>query len=143
MVEALTQLTLGGPMHVYHGGLQFARLRYFDADRRRPGLPQGVAALVDRLAADGCAVTLVNSDLFAIRRVIIQAGTFAEHEFLSVSADGGPARPISGRWVEIELAPGAGARLELGMRRFAQPPSYDTPWKVARNGPPLLQGRQQ
>jgi hypothetical protein len=143
MVEALTQLTLGGPMHVYHGGLQLARLRYFDANRRRPGLPEGVAALVDGLAADRCAVTLVNTDLFAIRRVIIQAGTFAEHEFLSVSVDGGPARPISGRWFEIELTPGAGARLELGMRRFAQPPSYDTPWKVARNGPPRLQGRQQ
>jgi hypothetical protein len=142
MVEALTQLTLGGPMHVYHGGLQLARLRYHDADRRRPGLPEGVAALVERLAADTTTVTLVNTDLFAARRVVVQAGGFAEHAFTSVSIDGGPPEPVDGRWIEIGLAPGAGARLVLGMRRYAQPPSYDTPWKVARDGPPMLRGRE-
>src|SRR6185312_12476079 len=137
MVEALTQLTLGGPMHVYHGGLQLARLRYYDADLKRPGLPEGVAALVDKLSADSASVTLVNTDLFATRRVVIQAGSFAEHAFSSVAINGRPAGAASGRWVEIALAPGAGARLDLGMQRFAQAPSYDTPWKIAKDGPAI------
>ncbi len=142
MVEALTQLTLGGPMHVYHGGLQLARLRYYDADGQRPGLPEGVAALVDGLADDSVSVTLVNTDLFATRRVVVQAGTFAEHEFSSISIDGIAAQPVAGRWLEIDLAPGAGASLKLGMKRFAQAPSYDTPWKVAKDGPAILRGRE-
>ena len=140
MVEALTQLTLGGPMHVYHGGLQLARLRYYDADGERPGLPEGVAALVEKLGADAVTVSLVNTD-FTRRRVVVQAGTFAEHEFLSISVDGLAAQPATGRWIEIDLAPGAGARLELGMRRYAQAPSYDTPWQAAKEGPAILRGR--
>lgn len=142
MVEGLAQLTLGGPMHVYHGGLQLARLRYYDAEGRRPGLPQGVAALVERLGADGATLSLVNTDAFAARRVVVQAGCFGEHDFVSVAVDGAAAEAVAGRWIEIALAPGAGARLELGMRRFVRPPSYDTPWKAARLGPALLHGRQ-
>jgi hypothetical protein len=141
MVEALTQLTTGGPMHVYHGGLQHSRLRYYDADLLRPGLPEGVAALVDRLAADSARVTLVNTDLFATRRVVVQAGAFAEHSFTTAAADGSKPKPVEGRWLTVELAPGAGATLTLGMRRFAQPPSYDTPWKTASKGPAMLLGR--
>jgi hypothetical protein len=142
MVEALTQLTMGGPMHVYHGGLQLSRLRYFDAEGKRPGLPDGVAALVSELSDDAATVTLVNTDAMVERRVIVQAGAFGEHEFSSMSVDGSAPRPLSGRWVEIVLAPGAGARLVLGMRRFAQAPSYDTPWKTAKQGPAMLRGRQ-
>jgi hypothetical protein len=141
MVEALTQLTTGGPMHVYHGGLQHSRLRYYDADGERPGLPEGVAALVDRLTGDGARVTLVNTDLFATRRVVIQAGVFAEHSFTAATPEGGKAQPASGRWLTVELAPGAGATLNLGMRRFTQAPSYDTPWRVAKDGPAMLLGR--
>jgi hypothetical protein len=39
VTEALVQLTWGGPQVIYNGGLQQARVRYHDADRRRPGLP--------------------------------------------------------------------------------------------------------
>ncbi len=45
--EALIQLTLGGPQVIYHGGLLHVRLRYFDALRHRPGLPEDVAAPVE------------------------------------------------------------------------------------------------
>ena len=57
--EALIQLTLGAPQLLYNGGLLLARLRYFDAQRRRPGLPPDVAALVETLEA---------------RRTVVQAG---------------------------------------------------------------------
>ena len=52
LTEALMQLTLGAPQIVYNGGLLTARVRYFDAERRRPGLPPDVAALVETLEAD-------------------------------------------------------------------------------------------
>jgi hypothetical protein len=141
IIEGLTQLTLGGPMHVYHGGLQLARFRYFDADQQRPGLPQGVAALVDRLADDGASLTLVNTDALEAHEVIIQAGVFGEHHFTGGSLDGENFE-ASGRWLTVHLAPGATAKLELGMQRFANPPSYDTPWVKAADGPAPLLGRQ-
>ena len=37
--EALIQLTLGAPQLIYNGGLLMSRLRYFDCNRKRPGLP--------------------------------------------------------------------------------------------------------
>ena len=37
--EGLVQLTMGGPLFTYNGGLLQVALRYFDAERRRPGLP--------------------------------------------------------------------------------------------------------
>jgi hypothetical protein len=49
VTEALVQLTWGGPQVIYNGGLQKARLRYYDAGRRRPGLPASVAALVSSI----------------------------------------------------------------------------------------------
>ena len=49
---------LGGPNHIYHGGLLQVRLRYFDVGRRRPGVPREVAALVERLTPDRVVVRL-------------------------------------------------------------------------------------
>ena len=45
---------------MYTGGLLRATVRYFDADRTRPGLPPDVAALVDKLEADSAGIQLVN-----------------------------------------------------------------------------------
>jgi hypothetical protein len=142
VVEALTQLTLGGPMHVYHGGLQVARFRYFDAAGKRPGLPQGVAALVDGLTHDGATLTLVNTDAVHAAEVVIQGGVFGEHDFTSVTLGDAAPVAVSGRWLTVKLAAGATARLTLGMQRFANAPSYDTPWVRAADGPVELLGRE-
>ena len=56
--EGLVQLTMGAPLFRYNGGLLHARLRYFDAQRRRPGLPGDVAAPVRVSNADGSTTTL-------------------------------------------------------------------------------------
>ena len=40
----------------------YSRLRYFDPERRRAGIPPNVAALVDSMSATEVAVTLVNLD---------------------------------------------------------------------------------
>ena len=79
VTEALVQLTWGGPQVIYNGGLQQARVRYYDADRRRPGLPASVAALVSSIDPEATVIDLVNLDPDQDRAVIVQAGAFAEH----------------------------------------------------------------
>ena len=140
IIEGLTQLTLGGPMHVYHGGLQVARLRYFDPVERRPGLPQGVAALVDGLTDDSASLVLVNTEADRAIEVIVQAGVFGEHDFTTVR-QGDEVTPCDGRWLRVQLAAGSEARLSLGMQRYVRPPSYDTPWQNAAEGAAPLRGR--
>ncbi|HEY3081105.1 MAG TPA: hypothetical protein VGM69_14530, partial [Chloroflexota bacterium] len=87
LTEALIQLTLGAPPPVYNGGLLHAPLRYFDALRRRPGLPEDVAALVTRVAAAEIDVHLVNLSPTNLRELVIQSGAFAEHRFDDVRYD--------------------------------------------------------
>ncbi len=73
------------------GALLYARLRYFDPDRRRAGVPEDVAALVETLSDDGAVVTLVNTNQVSARTVTVQGGGYGEHQILSVSTDSGPA----------------------------------------------------
>ena len=46
-VAGLVQLTMGGPFFMHNDGLLMVRLRYFNLDRRRPGLSPDVAALME------------------------------------------------------------------------------------------------
>ena len=78
VTEALVQLTWGGPQVIYNGGLQQARVRYYDAERRRPGLPGSVAALVSSIDPAATVVELVNLSPQQDRTVVVQAGAFAE-----------------------------------------------------------------
>ncbi|ULL16141.1 hypothetical protein DVH26_17790 [Paenibacillus sp. H1-7] len=144
--ESLVQLTLGAPMHISHGGLQHARLRYFDADGRRPGLPEQVGALVEELSADSATVTLVNVGLAAERRVIVQAGCFGEHRLEHAVCYDEQGKetgtvPIGSKWVEIKLAPGSGIRLKLVMSRYVNAPTYATPWSSESDYAQVLHGR--
>lgn len=132
-MESLVQLTLGGPMHISHGGLQHARVRYYDVEKKRPGLPQSIAALVKELKTDSATLELVNIDLFAQRTLIIQAGTFGEHRFNEVRVLdelGGVTETVvvNHKWLEVELLPGTGATLQFTMDRYVNLPSYDMPW---------------
>ena len=74
VTEALSQLTWGAPQVVYNGGLPQARVRYYDARRRRPGLPPDVAALVSSIDPAATTVTLVNLSGTGTRTVVVQAG---------------------------------------------------------------------
>ena len=73
--EALIQLTLGAPQLLYNGGLLWAPLRYFDAERERPGLPPDVGALVETVSGDQVVLQLVNLSAVHERQVLVQAGT--------------------------------------------------------------------
>jgi hypothetical protein len=130
--EALVHLTLGGPMPIYNGGLLLVSIRHFDAERKRPGLPPDVAALVSRNAPEGIDLTLANLHPMESRRLIVQAGAFAEHCFTTAtySDDQGKsvAQPIDGEYVEFELGPGTVFEVKLGLKRFCRQPSYQLPW---------------
>ena len=121
----------GSPQYMYHSGLLRATLRYFDRDRARPGLPLDVSALVDSLSADSVGVQLVNTGRHASRNLILQAGAFGEHQLTQVSYDGRDGErvvPVDGKYLAVELPPSTAIRLELGLRRFANQPSYAFPW---------------
>jgi hypothetical protein len=111
----------GAPLH--------ARLRYFDPVRRRAGLPEDVAALVDKLEADSTAVTLVNLNPDRERVVTVQGGAYGEH-VISSAHDGKESQAVNGRSFDVALAPGCGARLTLAMHRYSANPTLSFPWTV-------------
>jgi len=124
--DALSKLTLGsyltGNIWTLH-----ARVRYFDPVRRRSGLPDDVAALVEAFTADTVSVRLVNVSSVAAREVTVQAGAYGEHQILSATS-GGKTVTVNGPALKIRLAPGAGDRLELRVKRYANEPTLRQPW---------------
>jgi hypothetical protein len=123
----LVNLMLGGNDPGKDGNILHSRLRYFDADRRRAGLPEDVAALVEKLTADSVVVTLVNTSPVHAREVVVQAGAYAEHQCLEVRADG-KTTPVNGTHFRVQLAPGAGDTLTITMKRYANQPTTEFPW---------------
>jgi hypothetical protein len=133
-VVSLIKLALGGLHPGRSGSALFCRLRYFDPVQRRAGLPEDVAALIDELTDDRVSVTLVNINQLDRRRVIVQAGGYAEHRFSSVKF-GEESQPINSAHATIELAPGSGARLTFTHQRFANIPTMAFPWSSVAPAP--------
>ncbi len=138
-IASLTQLMEGG-LYLQHGSwarsspnqggmLLFCRLRYFDPERRRAGLPRDVAALVDSWGPDSLTVSLVNINPTLARSLIVQGGAYGEHQIVSVS-DGKTTMPVNGSNFPVRLAPGCGARLTIRMNRFANDPTLSFPWEA-------------
>ena len=125
--EALTQLMLGGIPTGRTGASLHARLRYFDPAHRRPGIPEDVAALVEKMTADETVVTLVNVSQLQARTVTVQGGGYGEHQIEAVTAYG-KSIPVDNASFTVNLAPGSGARLTLKMKRYANQPTFAFPW---------------
>ena len=139
--KVLTNVMMGAPQPVYHGGLLRATVRYFDPENARPGIPRDVAALVDQMEADRVGLQLVNLAPGAPRRVVVQAGAFGEHDFTEVRVDGGESTQVTrvdGRHFAVELQPAAAIRLEAGLSRFVNAPSHAFPWHGDRIPVPFL-----
>ena len=87
-VYAMVNLMLGGlyPGHV--GAPLHCRVRYFDPEKHRAGVPEDVAALVDRLTDTQTGITLINLNPVAAHSVVVQGGAYAEHQFADVTVDG-------------------------------------------------------
>ena len=148
ITEALVQLTLGAPQIIYNGGLLHCRLRYYDAERKRPGLPADIAALVSRLDADRTVVELVNLSPYASRTVLLQAGGFGEHRFetvrytkrTSIYPGSPPAyhspevehtteeENVGDVYLQVELPPATQIELDISMARYVNEPSCNLPW---------------
>jgi len=127
-VASLVHLMTGGLHPGHQGNVWQCRLRYFDPVQRRAGVPQDVAALVDRLTDDDVGVTLVNVHPLESRTVTVQAGGYGEHQFVSLHREGSPPLQLDSGQIQIRLAPGAGSRLVFKMRRYANQPTMGLPW---------------
>lgn len=125
---ALTELMLGGLPTGRVGYPLHCRLRYFDPARRRAGLPEDVAALVDGMTADTTSVQLVNTCQTAARTVIVQGGAYGEHQIERVQVEGQGGFEVGHRAFVVHLAPGCGTRLTLSMHRYAHRPTMGFPW---------------
>jgi hypothetical protein len=145
--EGLVQLTLGAPLPIYNGGLLMARLRYYDVQRQRPGLPADVAALVESIEDERTVLHLANLSASQYREVLLEAGAYGEHQFTTVGyrvrGDGGVESPhlagqtvvtseekrlsVHGPWLQVHMRPGSEVTLDLGMKRFAHAPSLALP----------------
>ena len=139
-VKSLTQLMEGG-LYIQHpgwaktspaqgGALLFSRLRYFDADRKRAGVPKDVAALVHSMTDAAVTVTLVNLNPTETRTMVVQAGAYGEHRVLSVASgakSGDKTVAVNDRAFKVRLAPGACAKLTVTMTRFANEPTLSFP----------------
>ena len=106
--ESLANLTLGAANLYGSGDVLRSQVRYFDPERRRAGLAEDVAALVEKIEPDSVTLTLVNTSTSASRRLIVQMGAYGEHQAISVRAgrSGHPGRMR--RISKSGLPPGAG-----------------------------------
>jgi hypothetical protein len=125
--ESLANLTLGAANLYGSGDVLRSQVRYFDPDRRRAGLPEDVAALVEKIEPDSVTLTLVNTSRTASRRVIVQMGAYGEHQATSVRLGDRSISLMSSQF-EVQLAAGAEDRLVVGIRRMVNDPTLRFPW---------------
>jgi len=126
-VTALIQLVEGGLHITRRAAPLHCRLRYFDPLRRRAGLPEDVAALVEKLTPDEATVTVVNTNQVEARTVTIQGGAYGEHRITGGTVAGREIK-ADGSHLTVRLLPGGGSRLVLRMQRYANRPSLAFPW---------------
>ena len=126
-VNVLRQLMLAGLDPGRAGALLHCRLRYFDPDRRRAGIPEDVAALVDTMTDQQVAVTLVNVSQSSARTVVVQTGAYGEHQCTTLLVDDQEIE-VDHPWFTIHLEPGTGARLVVNTERYVNQPSFAFPW---------------
>jgi len=143
--EGLAQMVFGGPMHISHGGLQHGKVRPFDGQKKRTGLPDDVAMIVEKVTADSIEMQVANISANASRTLVLQAGTFGEHNFtkVTVTQSDGKSEDISinDKWFEIELGPNSGASLKFTLDRYVNSPTYETPFQSRNDWDAVIKGR--
>lgn len=126
-VDSLTELALGGLPPGNTSCLLYSRVRYFDPDMRRAGLPEDVAALVEKMTNDELTLSLINTSAVTPRSVIVQTGAYGEDECESVRVEE-TNQTVKDRDFRVNLAPGCGGRLVLKTRRYVNKPTFKFPW---------------
>jgi hypothetical protein len=131
---ALINLTLGGndPNGSGHGPMPLhTQVRHFDPDRRRAGLPEDVAVLVEQIHPENIRMTVLNTSPFQYRTVTVQMGAYGEHQATTVTI-GDRTFPIDAPYFNVRLAPGAGETLTIGIQRYVHQPTLAFPWDRTR-----------
>ena len=111
---ALINLTMGAndPGGSTHGPLPLhALVRHFDPERKRAGLPEDVAALVEQIQPESVTLTLVNINPLTARTVQVQMGAYGEHHAISV-AIGQRVTPVNAPAFTVRLAAGSWRHLD-------------------------------
>jgi hypothetical protein len=137
-IDSLVHLMLGGIFNARVPSMLQCRVRYFDPETKRAGIPEDVAALVEKLSSDEVTLTLVNTNQLDERSLVVQAGGYAEHQFVSVSADprsggSGQTVAVNAPSVTVRLQPGAGSRLTFRVKRYAHQPTMTFPFNRAES----------
>jgi hypothetical protein len=125
--DTLVNLMLGGNDPGKDGNILHSRLRYFDPERRRAGLPEDVAALVEKITPRDVVLTLVNTNPVHPRQLVVQTGAFAEHQCVSVEL-GGNKTVVDAPQFTVRMGPGTGATMTIAMKRYANQPTASFPW---------------
>ena len=86
-----------------------------------------MAALVERMSDDRRTLSLVNVSPVESRTLVIQGGSFGEHQIVAVTQEG-VRTPVGDSSFQVVLAPGSGTTLEIEQRRYVNKPSYEFPW---------------
>ena len=130
-----------------HGGLQHGKVRYFDGQRSRPGLPEDVSAMVDKVSAEALRVVVANLSKSDSRTLILQAGSFGENRFdkVTITAEDGTSatNDVNSKWLTLDLSAGAGATLDFSYTRYVNQPTYETPYSARSDWDPIITGRNQ
>lgn len=126
-VAALVRWSLGGIYPGHNAGAVHAAVRYFDPAKRRAGLPDDVAAIVESQDANSVRLRLVNLNRDAPRELIVQGGAYGEHAIRQATADEDSSAKVDGRWLRIRLAPGAAGPIDLQIDRYANRPTLAQP----------------
>ena len=127
-MDNLVRLTVGAmPIHK-RGEMLHAQVRYFDGEYKRAGLPADVAALVSRIEEDWIQIEISNVNQFERRQLMIQGGTYGEHQIASVRIGSSKAEKVNAQALTLDLGPGAGISVKLTLDRYKHKPSYQFPW---------------
>ena len=126
-VISLIELAFAGLPPGNSGSILYSRLRYFDPDARRAGMPEDVAALVEKMTNEEITLSLVNTNSVTARSIVVQTGGYAEDECESVK-EGETVHPVHSRDFRVNLGPGCGTKLLIKTKRYSHKPTFTFPW---------------
>jgi hypothetical protein len=124
--KELVRLMIGGNLTGRIWTLH-SRVRYFDPEKRRAGLPEDIASLVTKMEDGVTKVMLVNINPVESRKVVVQTGAYGEHQCLWVMVND-RKYSVNDRYFTIHLAPGSGAEVTIKAKRYVNKPSLAFPW---------------
>ena len=121
------RVVMGGISPGNRGTVLHCRVRYFDPEARRAGLPPDVAALVEGITASSTTLRSRQPEPDPephrdrpVRRIC--------RALLRNGLAGRPRAQVGGPCFKVRLAPGCGGKLVLGVRRYVNVPTLSLPW---------------